>query len=572
MRTITAILILIFYSTTAVTGQPAGRLEHLEGKDLDIAVWALYTGTIQGADSARAFEALGRIAALADRKADARLKALSLFLKGKYAYDKRLWKSGLPIRYLQEAGKELPDIPYLRAEVLFYTGFWHYFSQHNYPTAFENLLKADRIASRIGYRSFPNAGELLHHFSNAYYQFGEIPKTIHYLKIGITLPPVRPSHRIDMLNTLGLCYRDTRQTDSARYFFHRALEEATRLQDSAWIGIVTGNLGHIYYISGDRSAALRFLHTDFAMSSRNGQRTSAASAALLLSQIYFDSRRQDSAILMLETARKLAYQVSNPQTYLQLYRTMAGYYRSQGNAALALRYTDSMIWFKDRLAKEKDLADLERGRSRAETEAHLAHIRLLESEKDKEILIRNGAIGLAFLLLVIGWQTARKMRLRQKKDRRIFELERQKTEQELDSSRQQLAAYMESLRQKNQLLEKFEEEVEALQHKAGSPLNIEKEEILQRLQEATILTEEDWQGFKKLFTRVHPSFFMQLHEKFPSLTQAETRILALSKLGLSVKEKANMLGISPDSVRRTQQRLNKKLGLTEAEIFNELVS
>jgi DNA-binding CsgD family transcriptional regulator len=75
-----------------------------------------------------------------------------------------------------------------------------------------------------------------------------------------------------------------------------------------------------------------------------------------------------------------------------------------------------------------------------------------------------------------------------------------------------------------------------------------------------------------VFTRVNPTFFIQLNDKFPNLTQAEIRILALSKLGLSVKEKANMLGISPDSVRRTQQRLNKKLGMTEVQIFEEMAA
>ena len=226
---------------------------------------------------------------------------------------------------------------------------------------------------------------------------------------------------------------------------------------------------------------------------------------------------------------------------------------------------------KPQRKKCNDKTALEKARNKAQTEAHLADIRLLESESHKQMLIRNGAIAIAFLLIIAGWQTIRKIRLKQRKDMEILQLQKRHSEEELEHANTLLNTYMESIRQKNQLIEQFTAELDQLHNAPDGPVAQEKIETLRKLQEATILTDDDWIEFKTVFTRVHPTFFMQLNERFPSLTPAEIRILALTKLGLSVKEKANMLGISPDSVRRTQQRLNKKLGMTEVQISEDLV-
>ena len=87
--------------------------------------------------------------------------------------------------------------------------------------------------------------------------------------------------------------------------------------------------------------------------------------------------------------------------------------------------------------------------------------------------------------------------------------------------------------------------------------------MVEQLHQTIILTEKDWQEFKQLFERAYPRFLQGLAVKHPSLTEAEIRLLALIKLNLSVNEMAAMLGILPQSVRKTRQRLMKKLGLED---------
>jgi DNA-binding CsgD family transcriptional regulator len=49
----------------------------------------------------------------------------------------------------------------------------------------------------------------------------------------------------------------------------------------------------------------------------------------------------------------------------------------------------------------------------------------------------------------------------------------------------------------------------------------------------------------------------------PDITVAEQRMAALTRLHLSTKQMASMLGISPDSVYKIRQRLRKWLQLDD---------
>lgn len=83
---------------------------------------------------------------------------------------------------------------------------------------------------------------------------------------------------------------------------------------------------------------------------------------------------------------------------------------------------------------------------------------------------------------------------------------------------------------------------------------------LNRLYYGQILTKNDWENFQLMFEKANPGFLRKLEERLPKLTAAETRLILLTRMGMGKKEIASMLGISPESVKKTGQRLRKKLG------------
>jgi hypothetical protein len=126
--------------------------------------------------------------------------------------------------------------------------------------------------------------------------------------------------------------------------------------------------------------------------------------------------------------------------------------------------------------------------------------------------------------------------------------------------------FTENIVEKTTLIEKLESQVK------GKEATAEQQTIISELGRHTILTEEDWNKFKSLFEKIYPGFFINLKEKFPDITLAEQRMAALTRLQLTPKQMASMLGISVDSVHKTRQRLRQRLRISPENSLEEIMT
>ncbi|MBQ3738227.1 MAG: hypothetical protein II862_04465 [Bacteroidales bacterium] len=79
--------------------------------------------------------------------------------------------------------------------------------------------------------------------------------------------------------------------------------------------------------------------------------------------------------------------------------------------------------------------------------------------------------------------------------------------------------------------------------------------------------------FDYYFVQVHPSFYNNLKNDFPSLTTNDLRLCAFIKAKLSTKEIAELNNMSADSVKNSRSRLRKKMGLTDpSDSLDSLIS
>ncbi|HEX7844826.1 MAG TPA: hypothetical protein VF476_03435, partial [Chitinophagaceae bacterium] len=139
-------------------------------------------------------------------------------------------------------------------------------------------------------------------------------------------------------------------------------------------------------------------------------------------------------------------------------------------------------------------------------------------------------------------------------------------EQEIASAKEQMKMFTDNIVEKTNLIEKLEMQVKGAAITSGQQL------IITELTQQTILTEEDWNKFKSLFEKIYPGFFITLKEKFPDITVAEQRMAALTRLHLTTKQIASMLGISVDSVHKSRQRLRQRFQVGTDANLDELVA
>lgn len=86
-----------------------------------------------------------------------------------------------------------------------------------------------------------------------------------------------------------------------------------------------------------------------------------------------------------------------------------------------------------------------------------------------------------------------------------------------------------------------------------------------------ILTPEDWAIFKVHFEKTYPGYLLRLRSVHSTLSEAEERLFLFLKLQLTRKEIADILGISPDSVKKARTRLRKRLELEREDSLEDFV-
>lgn len=72
---------------------------------------------------------------------------------------------------------------------------------------------------------------------------------------------------------------------------------------------------------------------------------------------------------------------------------------------------------------------------------------------------------------------------------------------------------------------------------------------------------QEWEQFRVMFDKVHPSFANILRTRYPALTEGDIKMAIYIKMGLSTKQISRMLMLQPGSVKKNRHRLRERMGL-----------
>ena len=149
--------------------------------------------------------------------------------------------------------------------------------------------------------------------------------------------------------------------------------------------------------------------------------------------------------------------------------------------------------------------------------------------------------------------------------------EKELADKELTETRGQLEAYSRALEERDALIENFTAEIGKLQSQENVTARADVYDHLQKLQRATILTDEQWNNFRETFEHVHPGYIGRIKERLPNLTPAEMRIMVLYKLKMDNKQMSAVLGIDTSTVRYHKYNLRKKIEKIAGEPLESVV-
>lgn len=436
------------------------------------------------------------------------------------------------------------------------------------------LLMAWDIANKEGLDQFINMANLLYFLADGLYKSHDYKAAAIYNKLAIQYRVQTKSGEIDTLttywmmntwNSLGLCYEHLHVYDSAFLAFNKAYDLASHVDDNIfWKGLIMGNRGDVYFLQGKYDSAAVLLQFDYEQSLATRNSENASMSLHRLARIRNSSGDHKGALSMLREAQRLLDKSPIIDYHKSILEAMAMVFRDLGQADSVFAYMSEAKRYELMAENQSAQNRMDIVQLRMTNEQNIHRILQLNKEKNRIKLIRNFIIAFTVLCAAFGFLYYNRQRLKMRLRQQEALEARNKAEVEAKNAYEQLSEFTQRVREKTNLVETLQDQLKQKQ------LSEEQLHHINELSQHSILTDKDWEQFKNLFEKVYPGFFIRLKTEVPDITIAEQRMAALSKLQVSAKEAATLLGISHNSVNKTRSRLRQRLELdpeTDLETF-----
>ncbi len=371
------------------------------------------------------------------------------------------------------------------------------------------------------------------------------------------------AYKMQTLNTLALAYHRTGSYDTAMFFYNKALGMAYKVNRPDWVGIISGNMGQVFFLEKQYDTARILLERDYHSSAEHKYFDNAANSLQWAARCNAALGNRQTALEQVREAMKLIRKIPDDNYQQNIYKAASEIYHINGLSDSSFFYAAKYNDLHDAIEKKINLSSIAMSQVRLNEEKSWYNIRRLQQEKESQRLQRNFIILGIVLLALISILLINRQRLRLKHRKESLEQEKKIIETEVTAAKLQMEMFTRNIIEKTNLVEKLEQQMKESNASAG------QQEIITELSHLTILTEDDWDKFKELFEKIYPMFFQRLKITAPDITVAEQRMAALIRLQLTTRQMASMQGISPDSVHKTRQRLRQRIGVTNETNLEE---
>lgn len=375
---------------------------------------------------------------------------------------------------------------------------------------------------------------------------------------------------VTCMNTVALGYHRQQKYDSALIFYNQALQLAAKANDTAWSsvwkGIVSGNIGQIFYAQRKYDTAYALLKLDYTISKKAGYYDNAANSLQWAARTDLARGNKEAALAEVREAFQLLKLWPDENYLRNTYYTATQIFRQIGFNDSAFFYNNLYSTLNDSLEKLVATSNLAISTTRLNDERNKYNIISLQREKHAQIQQRNLIIAAIIFIAAIALLIINRQRLKLKYRQKLLEQDKLRVEQEMESARMQLQMFTQNIVEKTNLIEKLEQQVKANKYSS------DEYQLIEELSDQTILTEDDWLKFKILFEKTHIGFFTKLKQQVNDITLAEQRMAALTRLHLTTKQMAAILGISSNSVIKAKQRLRQRFNVQTDVHVEEFLS
>ncbi|MGM0580972.1 MAG: tetratricopeptide repeat protein [Bacteroidota bacterium] len=384
---------------------------------------------------------------------------------------------------------------------------------------------------------------------------------------------------------IGMLYIETDQLLSARKYLTDALNIHSDNNFTYGMAESHKNLAKLLIKQGELDMAFHHLRKATRLSTSINDKDGLVSIMVQSGKYFRLQGNFDASEAHLVQALKMANDKQLRDYKLEAYHELKKLNEEHGNLKESLNYYGKYSALKDSIygiEKSKQIAALEYENELTEKSNELKHMREKEKKNTliKWLLIISIVVVLGLsIFLYWGLHTKNKKQnelIRSRKEANQVAMENQRMrqeelEQEIEFKNKELAAYTLFFVQKNQLITELKDQVAQIKIAKGNAKQKKIDKLNRELRQQQII-DKDWNDFKRLFEGIHSDFDVKLKNLYPDLSPGDLKLCKLIRLDLNIQQTAEILGISPESVKTARYRLRKKLHLsTDDDLLSQII-
>jgi tetratricopeptide (TPR) repeat protein len=440
--------------------------------------------------------------------------------------------------------------------------------------AMPHFVKAMHLIEKMPALQIPNAADTYKKIGYFTMTMGQPQRAIGYLDRARQYARPASYELGDIVANIGRCHFLLEDYAKAKSYFQQALTLSQASGDYIREAQSWGDLAQIYQLNKQYDQADQALARDLSLSEQYGDQKNTMFATILQAKHLLERNKVDGVGALLDKAMTIA--LSKPYFKTSEYdivKLQIALYSRNNNTMAELTARRRLDNLEIALAKLDGKVVIQQ----ASLEAQKKILQLsLEAEQHKftqEKFIRNAVVAICLLFIVvllfvvIVYRKRNKLRLTNYENKvMMLQLEKVTSENKLNATRNTLTTYRDYLFEKNNQIDALQLEIKKIKNSPLSFIETHKGK-LQALLQSHLMSEVNWQTFKKLFAEEESGYFQYIMGNFPDLTESNLRILFLQKMGFNNPKVAQILGITLDAVKKNKQRMRKKYGDTYTQFL-----
>ncbi len=497
-----------------------------------------------------------------------------------------------------------------------------FIQQRNFDLAYEQLMSAETLSRELD--AYLDPVDFKVSLGNVYASKGQYSKALEaYLD---ALKDVEATGNNVFLATcfqnISLVYQKTGKLDEATTYIHQAIELYEKEGMQLQIGQAYMNLGTLEYFKQNLGTAIEtfkkgvevfretdsspvlalalanlgFMYTnlgrhkeafecyDESMAIREEINDLAGIGVLFLNRAKSFNARDLKSRAIAEGRKALEYAKTSGHFELKknTLEFLSEVYEAAGYHNKALESYKAYTQVKDSLAEQANKLKVEelsasfeyekKERELTASRKSLVNARKEQALSDSRQLVLIVAVVLLLLVIALLVYSYRNFMSKASLEKKYLSEKSRNTELSSDALQKELAIkeanlkdYAERIRQKNDLISDIESKLAEFEKEGSLSIKAGNIRDLALSVERKVVRNITWEEFRLRFDEVHKDFLANLVAQHADLTNNELDVCVLLKINLANKEIAQTLSMTYDSVKKSLQRLYKKLELNSNE-------